>query len=88
MINANFANLFSQSANFGGISVGLLNDIPYETIGYVANVMSDIQTQIEHLKLIGGLSMGNYDLSANTYFATSNDVSLVNACLHNLSSNY
>ena len=88
VIDANFVDLFSQNANFGGIACGILNNIPYDTFGYLANVTSDIQTQIEHLKLIGGLSMGNYDLGANNYFATINDVSTVNACLHNVSLNY
>ena len=88
MINANFGYLFSNNADFGGIHVGMINNIPFNTFGYISNVTSDIQSQIEQLKVLADVSQGNYDLSLNTYFASVKDVSLVNACLYNLSSNY
>ena len=57
VIDGNFVNLFSQSVNFGGTAVVMLNNITYNMFNYFMNVTSDVQTQIKHLKLIGGISI-------------------------------
>ena len=54
---------------FLDINASILNNITYDTIGYLATVTTDIQTHIKHLKLTGRLLKGHYHLSANTYFA-------------------